>query len=69
MEERELEIQKIAKRIQKDIDKLKKLNCFVDHSEHSICVFDDNIKPKKGLLGCGDDYSEAVVFTFNCSRL
>jgi hypothetical protein len=62
--DRDLEIQKIAKRIQKDIDKLKKLNCFIDHSGHRISVFDDNIKPKKGLLGAGDDYSNAEVFYF-----
>jgi hypothetical protein len=66
---RDEEIQKIAKRIQKDINKLKNLNCSIDYSEHSISVFDDNIKPKKGLLGAGDDYQNVVVFSFNTSRL
>lgn len=67
--DRDLEIQKICKRIQKDIDKLKKLNCFIDHSEHSISVFDDNIKPKKGFIGAGDDYSDVEVFSFRTSRV
>lgn len=66
---RDLEIQKIANRIQKDIDRLKKINCFIDHSGHSICVFDDNIRPEKGLLGDGDDYTNTKVFCFNTSRL
>jgi hypothetical protein len=67
--ERDLEIQKISKRIQKDIDKLKKLQCSVDWAGHTLTVFDDKIIPKKGKLGDGDDYSDAVVFTFNTSRL
>ena len=67
--DRDLEIQKIAKQIQRNIDKLKKMNCFIDHSEHSICIFDDNIRPEKGLLYDGDDYTNTKVFCFKTSRL
>jgi hypothetical protein len=34
--DRDLEIQKIAKRIQKDIDKLKKLNVHIDYTYNSL---------------------------------
>jgi len=66
---RDLEILKISKTIQKNIDKLKKLNCSVDHSWHSISVFDNEILPEKGLTGDGDDYNDCIVFSFNTSRL
>jgi hypothetical protein len=67
--DRDLEIQKIGKRIQRDIDKLKKLQCSVDWSNHSLSVFDDKITPKKGAIGDGDDYGDCIVFSFNTSRL
>lgn len=67
--DRDLEIQKIAKRIQRDIDKLKKIQCSIDWSNHSLSVFDDKITPKKGGIGDGDDYNDCIVFSFNTSRL
>lgn len=67
--DRDSEIQKIAKRIQRDIHKLKKLQCSVDWSNHNLSVFDDKITPKKGRTGDGDDYDDCIVFSFNTSRL
>jgi hypothetical protein len=62
--DRDLEIQKIAKRIQKDIDKLKKLNVHIDYTYNSLCLFDDDITPIKGA-SCEDD---EIVFTFKTSK-
>jgi hypothetical protein len=62
--DRETEALKISKAIQKSIDKLKTLNFSVDHSNHSISVFDNEIKPIKGGYD-GDDYDECILFSFN----
>ena len=43
--DRETEALKISKSIQKSIDKLKALNFSVDHSNHSVSVFDNEIQP------------------------
>jgi len=67
--DRYTEIIKISKRIQKDINKLKLLDCMVDHSHQSISVFDSLIDPEKGTSGEGDDYENTIVFSFNTSRI
>lgn len=64
---RDEEIEKISMKIQKEIDKLKNINCFVSSCYEGICVFDDNIKPKK--ISYEDDFSESIVFTFNTTRI
>lgn len=68
---REENIQKIGKKIQFQINKLKKLNCLVDVSYNTIGIFDGNIEPT--ILGYDnglpiEDYNEVIVFSFNTSR-
>jgi rRNA processing protein Krr1/Pno1 len=66
-EEREKQIQAAGKAIQKQIDKLNKLNCSIDCSYNTIGIFDNSISPIKSKVVHENDYSEQVVFTFNLS--
>lgn len=45
-EERENEIKKIGKRIQFQINKLKKLDCSLDMSNGTFGIFDNSISPE-----------------------
>jgi rRNA processing protein Krr1/Pno1 len=63
--DRNTEIRKIAVKIQKEIDKLKKLNCSIDSSYNSISVFDNTIEPIIHKGGDGDDFSKCIVFSFD----
>lgn len=63
--DRNTEIRKIAIKIQKEIYKLKKLNCSIDSSYNSISVFDNTIKPIVDKTGEGDDFSGCIVFSFD----
>ena len=66
--EREDEIIKIGKKIQFQINKLKKMNCSIDMRYNTIGIFDNEIDPE--IIGkIGDpnetDYGNQIVFDFN----
>ncbi len=58
----------ISKKIQKEIDKLKKLNFSISARYESICVFDNEIKPEinENLIEKEIDYGNQVIFSFDC---
>lgn len=61
--------EKLSKQIQKNIDKLKKLNFYVDMVGHSIAVLDDNIDGEESEdIGSGYDFSKCIFFRFNTQR-
>ena len=64
---RDEEIQKIAKLIQKKLDRLKELDCSLDHSWHQTGIFDNTIEVVGGI----DDLqgNEQLIFEFDTSRL
>lgn len=66
--ERDEEIQQRGKKIQFQINKLKKLNCSIDSRYNSICIFDNSIDPEI-IVRDGDtnykDYIDQIVFDFN----
>ena len=66
--EREDEIIKIGKKIQFQINKLKKMNCSIDMRYNTIGIFDNEIKPIE-TIRYGDpndiDYGNQIVFDFN----
>lgn len=66
--ERVDEAVKISKKIQKEIDKLKKMNFSVSGRYESICVFDNEIIPEKvgsDWAGWEEDYGNQIVFSFD----
>jgi len=70
--DREEQIQGIGKKIQFQINKLKKLNCLIDMSHNTIGIFDDNIKPTISHYVAGiamEDYTDVIVFSFNTGRI
>jgi len=68
--DREEEIIKIGKKIQFQINKLKKMNCSIDMRYNTIGIFDNEIDPKITVM-YGDpndiDYGCQIVFDFNTS--
>ena len=66
---REEKIISISKKIQKEIDKLKLLNCSVSARYENICVFDNTITPEKsGTIEPDIDFGNQVAFSFNCDH-
>lgn len=58
----------ISKKIQIEINKLKKMNFSVSGRYESICVFDNNITPEKvgsDWAGWEEDYGNQIVFSFD----
>lgn len=58
----------ISKKIQKEIDKLKRLDFSISGRYESICVFDNQIEPEKigsDWSGWEEDYGNQVVFSFD----
>jgi hypothetical protein len=68
--EREEKIEKIGKKIQYQINQLKKMNCSIDLRYNTIGIFDNEIEPEI-IKRPGEpneiDYGNQVVFTFNTS--
>ena len=67
---REEEIQKIGKKIQFQINKLKKLNCSIDMSYHDIGIFDNTIKPIMHEESTREvsSHDNQIVFSFDISN-
>jgi len=69
--DREEEIIKIGKKIQFQINKLKKMNCSIDMRYNTIGIFDNEIDPEITIM-YGDpddiDYVCQIVFDFKTSR-
>lgn len=62
------EVIKISNKIQKEIDKLKKMNFSISQRFESLCVFDNEIEPEKigsDWSGWEEDYGNQVVFSFD----
>lgn len=65
--ERNDSIIKSCKTIQRELNKLNKLNCNVDLSGHTLICFDNTKKAKKvarGVDGDDLDFSDQIVFEF-----
>lgn len=66
---REEEIQSRGKKIQYQINALKKLNCSIDLADHTIGIFDNEIEPqmheeyKREVVS----YQPQIVFAFSTS--
>ena len=67
--ERELEIHKIGKKIQFQINKLKKMNCSIDMSYNTIGIFDNKIEPimHKEFIREVDSHQNQIVYSFDTS--
>ena len=66
---REDEIIKIGKKIQFQINKLKKMNCSIDMSYNTIGIFDNNIEPTmhEEFIHEIDSYQNQIIYSFNTS--
>ena len=61
----------ISKKIQLEIDKLKKLNFSISGRYEGVMVFDNEIKPEKigsDWIGWNEDFGNQIVFSFDLDR-
>lgn len=63
---REQEIQRIGKKIQYQINKLKKFNCSIDSRYDSLSIFDNTIEVEK-VNDYNDPHAIQQVFDFDTS--
>ena len=58
----------IANKIQKEIDKLKKMNFSISQRFECLCVFDNDIEPEKigsAWSGFEEDFGNQVIYSFD----